>query len=120
MLSSLSDSTYRQYDGCLKTWINYCNTYNFNCFHTLVPVVLHFLTDLFNKGAKYGTVNSYKSCLSLILNNSDDRVKRFMKGVFKSRPKPKYHFTWDPSIALDYLATKWPNSELELETLSKS
>lgn len=31
------------------------------------------------------------------LNLDDDRVKCFMKGVFKLRPtKPKYSVTWDP------------------------
>ncbi|XP_045497617.1 uncharacterized protein LOC123695740 isoform X1 [Colias croceus] len=121
MLSSLSDSTYKQYDGCIKTWINYCSTHNYSYISASVPVVLHFLTDLFNKGAKYGTINSYKSALSLILSNlEDDRVKRFMKGVFKSRPtNPKYHITWDPSIVLEHLAQQWPNNELSLETLSK-
>lgn len=82
---------------------------------------MHFLTEIFDKGAKYGTINSYKSALSLLLDNlDDDRVKRFMKGVFKLRPtNPKYNLTWDPSTVLDHLAQKWPNTELNLETLSK-
>lgn len=121
MVASLSDSTYKQYDGCIKSWINYCNTHNYTYSSASVPIVLHFLTEVYNKGAKYGTINSYKSALSLLLDNLDDfRIKRFMKGVYKLRPSnPKYNLTWDPSIVLDYLAQKWPNMELDLETLSK-
>lgn len=121
MISSLSDSTYKQYDSCIKTWISYCDTHNYDYFSASVPIVLHFLTEIFNKGAKYGTINSYKSALSLILGNlDDDRVKRFMKGVFKLRPTvPKYNLTWNPSIVLDFVAQMWPNTELDLESLSK-
>lgn len=122
MLASLSDNTYKQYDGCIKAWLNYCKNYNYDYMSTSVPVIIHFLTDIFDKGAKYGTLNCYKSALSLLLGNviNDDRIKRFMKGVFRLRPtKPKYNVTWDPNIVLNYLAQKWPNTDLDLETLSK-
>lgn len=121
MLSSLTDSTYKQYDCCIREWIKYCNTNKYDFSETSIPTVLDFLTNVFSKGAKYGTINSYKSALSLFLGNLDDeRIKRFMKGVFKLRPAtPKYSITWDPGLVLEYLAQQWPNTELNLETLSK-
>lgn len=122
MLSSLSVNTYKQYDGCVKAYIDYCNAYGYDYMNVSIPVVIHFLTQLFDNGAKYGTINSHKSALALILGNKldDYRVKRFMKGVFKLRPTtPKYNWTWNPSMVLNYLATKWPNEDLNLETLSK-
>lgn len=122
MLSSLSDSTYKQYDGCIKSWLNYCNKYGYDYSAVSVPIVIHFLTTMFDKGAKYGTINTYKSALSLILGNiiEDDRIKRFLKGVYRLRPTiPKYNLTWDPNIILNYLAQQWPNADLNLETLSK-
>lgn len=122
-MASLSDSTYKQYDGCIKSWIQYCTKNNVNILLTSAPTVLNFLTDIFDKGAKYGTINSYKSALSLLLGSkilNDEIVKRFMKGVFKLRPiKPRYNLTWDPSTVLNYLAQKWPNEDLNLETLTK-
>lgn len=87
-----------------------------------VPIIIHFLTGIFEKGARYGTMNSHKSALSLLLGDvlDDDRIKRFMKGVFRLRPtKPKYNMTWDPNIVLNYLAGKWPNVDLDLKILSK-
>ena len=122
MLASLSNSTYKQYDGCIKNWINYCNKYSYDYTRVSVPTVIHFLTEIFDKGAKYGTINSYKSALALLLGSmlDDDRIKRFMKGVFKLRPtKAKYNLTWDPNIVLNYLSQQWPNEDLSLEALSK-
>lgn len=122
MLSSLSNNTYKQYDSCIKTWINYCSKHNYDYTSGSIPIIIHFLTEIFDSGAKYGTINSYKSALALLLGNKldDDRLKRFMKGVFKLRPtNPKYNTTWDPSIVLGYLAHKWPNETLNLKTLSK-
>lgn len=60
--------------------------------------------------------------MSLLLGKTldDEKIKRFMKGVFRLRPTaPKYNLTWDPSIVLNFLAQKWPNEGLNLETLSK-
>lgn len=122
MLSSLSNNTYKQYDGCIKAWINYCSKHDYDYTCGSIPIIIHFLTEIFDKGAKYGTINSYKSALSLLLGNNlnDERLKRFMKGVFKLRPtNPKYNVTWDPNIVLNFLALKWPNENLDLKTLSK-
>lgn len=122
MLSSLSEATYRQYDNCIKSWFDYCNTHDYDYFAVSVPIIIHFLTTIFDRGVKYGTINSHKSALSLILGNivNDERIRRFMKGVYRLRPiTPKYNFTWDPNIVLNYLAQKFPNDNLNLETLSK-
>lgn len=122
MLSSLSENTYNQYNCAIKKWIDYCNSHNYDYTAVSVPIIIHFLTEIFDSGAKYGTVNSYKSALALLLgsNLDDDRIKRFMKGVFRLRPtKPKYDFTWEPHTVLDYLSQKWPNEDLNLETLTK-
>lgn len=51
---------------------------------------------------------------------SDDRIHKFMKGVFRSRPpKPKYDFTWDTNTVLNYVSSLYPNESLNLEMLSK-
>lgn len=87
-----------------------------------IPNIVNFLTYIFDRGAKYGTINNYKSAVSLLLGCSldDNHIKRFMKGVFKLRPSlPKYNLTWNPSIVLNYLSHQWPNEGLNLETLSK-
>lgn len=122
ILASVSDNTYKQYNGCIKAWLNYCTKHHIDYLQVSVPTVIDFLTEAFEAGAKYGTINSYKSALSLLLGSmsDDDRLKRFMKGVFRLRPPaPRYDSTWDTNVVLNYLSQKWPNDSLNLETLSK-
>lgn len=62
----------------------------------------------------YGSFNSYRSALALILPGDIGNnmiIKRFMKGVSKIRPqKPRYNFTWDPKQIFDYFENHPPNS----------
>ncbi|XP_063991173.1 uncharacterized protein LOC135169803 [Diachasmimorpha longicaudata] len=73
----------------------------------LASLILKFLTDKFNSGASYGTLNSYRSAISLLSENKigeDPGICRFMKGVYRLRPiQPKYSSTWDVAVILLYL-----------------
>ncbi|XP_063366804.1 uncharacterized protein LOC134660224 [Cydia amplana] len=123
MLESLAPNTVKQYDTYLKRWYMFCGKNNIDYFKATIPEVLTFLTELCSEGAGYGSVNCCKSALVLLLGNkisSDDRVKRFMKGVFRLHPpQPKYNTTWDPQLVLNHLSKLSPNKNLSLENLSK-
>lgn len=123
MMASLSNNSLRQYDVVLKKWFHYCTQNDIDMYEASVPSVLHFLTESFNNGSQYSTLNTYRSALALILGpymSRDDRILRFLKGVFRLRPPhPKYHVTWDTSLVLNYLSNQYPNEELSLESLSK-
>lgn len=123
MLASLSKNTVKQYDVCFKKWWNFCKVNSINVFSASVPNVIYFLTQLYNKGCQYGTLNSYRSALSLIIGSfisKDDRMQRFFKGVFRLRPQlPKYTSTWDTNCVLDYLNSWHPNESISLDQLSK-
>lgn len=123
VLASLSTNTMTQYNVSLKLWWQYCHDNSHSIFNCSVPTVLCFLSEQYNKGASYGSLNSHRSALSLLLGSkvgSDDRVKRFLKGVFKLRPSfPKYHSTWDPQIVLNHIFHWGPNIELSREKITK-
>lgn len=82
-----------------------------------------FLVHLFNKGASYGSINSHRSALSLLLGNnvgSDERVKRLMKGIYRQKPShPKYTTTWDPKLVLDCISKWYPNHNVDIATLTR-
>lgn len=88
MFNSLYNNTYKQYNGCIKSWIEYCYKHDDDCNKASVPIVIIFLSEMYDRGAQYGTINSYKSALSLLFNDvlNDSRIKRFMKGVFRLKP----------------------------------
>ncbi|XP_068994040.1 uncharacterized protein [Neodiprion pinetum] len=122
MLASLRNSSMKQYDGALRKWWSFCSDRNVSPFDNSIENVLLLLTNEYNKGASYGSLNCLRSALALILGphvGQDPRVKRLFKGVSELRPpKPKYDETWDPKIVLDYAASLMPNEEISLNNLS--
>ncbi|XP_028159713.1 uncharacterized protein LOC114352323 isoform X2 [Ostrinia furnacalis] len=123
MLASLSNNTIQQYNVSFKMWWEFCHNNESDFFSCSIPRVLCFLTEQYKKGAAYGSLNSHRSALSLLLGNnvgSDDCVKRLLKGVFRLKPSfPKYSSTWDPQIVLNHLSNWYPNRELSREKLTK-
>lgn len=123
LLNSLSENSHKQYEGCYKKWFIYCNENKLNMYEVSIPNVMNFLTLAYNGGAQYGTLNSYRSALSLISKENisgNEDIKRFFKGVFRSRPPlPKYNETWDTSLVLNNLEKWYPNQELSLEKITK-
>jgi integrase len=123
MIASLSQSSLKQYDVALKKWWNFCSSKSINIYQPTIPQIIDFLTEMFNKGCQYGTLNTYRSALSLILGTTislDENIHRFFKGVFRLRPTlPKYHLTWDTNDVLSHLGSLYPNEDLSLEVLSK-
>ncbi|XP_063539535.1 uncharacterized protein LOC134748694 [Cydia strobilella] len=123
MLASLAQNTLSQYGVTIKLWWEYCTSKNIDVYHLAIPEVLSFLTELFNKGCSYGSLNSHRSALSLLLGSeigTDNCVKRLLKGAFKLKPMtPKYKSTWDPQVVLNHVSSWYPNSDIPLEKITK-
>lgn len=123
MLASLSENSLKQYDVSLKRWFKFCTENGSDLYEASVPTVIYFLTQQFNSGCQYGTLNSCRGALALILGSHisvDDRVKRFFKGIYRlCPPLPKYNMTWDTSKVLEALSLWYPNESLTLTKLSK-
>lgn len=66
-IASIKESTFRQYNSALKRWWSYCSNLNIDPFLATVSDLLCFLTNWFEKGAAYGTLNLARSVINLIL-----------------------------------------------------
>ena len=123
MLASLSENSIKQYDSCLKKWYIFCKNNNVDVFEASIPKIIYFFTELFESGAKFGSLNSCRSVLSLILGNQiskDDRIQRLFKGISRLRPSlPKYDSTWDTSLVIETLASWVPHDHLLLDKISR-
>lgn len=123
MIASLSENTIRQYNVCFKKWYSYSHKNHIDLYHPSITAILNFLTQNYNSGMKYCTINSYRSALSLIIGHNimnDDLITRFCKGVYRLRPSlPKYSITWDVNVVLNYLGTLFPHEQISLEQLTK-
>lgn len=91
-------------------------------FDASVQEVLGFLSKMSESVNTYGTLNTYRSAISLISNHElgdNPAIKRFFKGFSVMKPpSAKYQDTWDPDIVLRYLVELGPNTELKLKDLS--
>ncbi|CAD6206426.1 GSCOCG00012690001-RA-CDS, partial [Cotesia congregata] len=123
MLDSITESTVKQYEGCLKKWLFFADQERIDAFNPQNTDVIKFLADRFSKGAKYGTINSTRAAISLISQNNlskDAMISRFVRGTFKKRPtRPKYAETWNTEQVLAYIETIEDINKLRLKELSE-
>ena len=122
VIKSLAPSTQKQYSSALKQWWEFCTKTDSDFYTPTRQTILTFLTERFESGASYGTLNSLRSAISLISCNKigeDETITRFLKGAFKTRPaKPKYNYTWDVSVVIKFLSTLYPLNKLSLKDLT--
>lgn len=126
IMASWRPGTLKQYNVYVKKFKEFCKKHRLDSSKVSCYDGIEFLTDLFKQGLGYSAINTARSALSAIIDVSDkqtfgeDRlVKRFMKGVFESRPAlPKYTDVWDISRVLTYLDSQGITTQLNLKTLT--
>ena len=126
LLSSWRSSTEKHYQSAWKLFDSWCFGKSEDPISCPVNIVLEFLTDLFDKGLQYRTINTYRSAISMTHLPLDDSligshplVSRFMKGVFQSRPLcPRYLATWDVSVVLSHLRSLSPKEDLSFKDIT--
>ena len=117
-MASLSESSLKSYEGALKKWWIFCTEKSVSIFNSTVQEILQFLTIQYEKGLSHSSLNCIRSAISLVISSDfaqDSRIKRFFKGISNLRPsRPKYEYTWDPKIVLDYYSRQPTNEDLNL------
>lgn len=77
---------------------------------------------MFNQGAQYGTLNTCRSAITLIIRDHvgiDISIKRFFKGISRLLPSlPRYDTTWDPNIVFNFLENVYRHENIPLELIS--
>lgn len=118
----MTESTLKQYNSALREWWSFAQEKKYDPYETNSARVLEFLSEKFQKGATYGTINSAKAAIALISSeelSTNVHISRFMRGAFKLRPsKPKYETTWDVGPVLEKIAKDYPLSKLSLHDLT--
>lgn len=126
IIASWRPSTRRQYWCSIKKWLSFCTKRETDPLQTTVNLVLIFLTELFDKGASYSSLNCARSALSSFtvlpagsIGGPDSLISRFMKGVFNLRPaKPRYNEIWDVKPVFNFLRSLSPVRTLSLKQLT--
>ena len=87
---------------------------------------IFFLTNLFDQGMSYSSINSARSMLSNVIHmfqgmtfGKHPVVIRVMKGIYNQRPQmSRYGSTWDVNIVLDFLRELTPLRKLTIRELT--
>ena len=123
LLKGWRKNTKKQYQVYFNKWELFCGKKKW-CPRTRdVHKVVEFLLYLYNKKLSYSVINTARSALSILFDDPPIGehciIKRFMRGVFESRPSvPRYSRIWDVSIVLKYLEKKSPAKSLTLQELT--
>ena len=111
--------TKRQYRTCLKKWEEFSCKQQIDPVRPTLIMVLDFMTELYEQGQQYSSLNTARSALSSVIVLAGDvpigkhpLVCRFLKGVFQERSAlPRYVDTWDVSLVLNYLKDQYSSTE---------
>lgn len=126
IMSSWRVGTKKQYQTHISKWLLYCKRKQINSVSVAVVDIIHFLTEQFEAGLSYSSLNTARGALSSLglkleqySVGSHPLVIRFMKGVYNLRPtKPRYHSTWSVDLVLNYLKKLSPVNKLSLKELT--
>ena len=126
LLASWRDKSGKTYDSLFGKWAGWCNKRDTDPISGPVSEVVNFLTELFEEGYQYRSVNNYRSAISSAHDCADGfsigshpLVSRLMKGVFNKRPPlPRYTETWKVNTVTEYMQSLGPNEKLSLSMLT--
>jgi len=123
LLSSLTQSSWKQYEAHLKDWWLFCKNKSVDPTEPSVDLLLQNLQSLYERNVSYSTINTRRSAVSLIDCSSNlgthPLISRFLKGIYKLRPScPKYRFMWNPDPVINFLSSLEPIDSLSLQDLT--
>lgn len=125
-MSSWKQSTQKQYSVYINKWFQFYGERQSSPIQPSLNTVLQFLTELYNTGITYKTINTARrafSSINIIIDGfilgQHPLINTFIKGVFKERP-PMVRYTeiWDTSKVFTHLKTLPSVQELSLKLLT--
>ena len=124
--ASWRPATEAQYSSCWRKWTVWTGLHGISSTAPALNDVLNYLSELYNEGLQYRTINTARSTLSSTLPPMDGfpvgqhpLVTRLMKGIFNSRPIVKTLFpAWSVKLVLKTLREWSPASKLSLKLLT--
>ena len=106
IMSAWRTGTSKSYNTYIRQWIVFCTERKQDPFQPTVVSLLRFLTQLFEQGKSYSSLNIARSAVATLSLGSENisanpLVSKFLRGVFHRRPSlPKSYVTWDADIVL--------------------
>ena len=112
-------SSNSNYESAWGKWAGWCPERKINPFCSNRNQILEFLSQLFQNGLQYRTINNYRSAISAFHDHiqgkpvgKHPRICSLVAGVFNSRPpQPRYCFSLNVQAVTDFIKSKWGQNE---------
>ena len=126
IMSSWRSGTQAQCKSAWSKWSSWCAEKQEDPVSRDISCFVEFLSELFDSGLQYRTINVYQSAISashLSIEGSSigshQLVSRFMTGIYELHPpQPRVFTTWDVGTILRYLTKFHPAGTLSLKMLT--
>ena len=126
LISATRRSTQKTYESSWKRWCSWCVSEKINPISASLNNILSFLSNCFDDGLQYRSINVMRSSLSSTHPKIDGYavgqhpyVLNLMKGILNNRPpKPRYSYTWDVRQVTAYMKQMGSNASLSLKQIS--
>ena len=126
LIAATRTSTHKTYESSWNRWCRWCSRRKVDPLSSSISDILIFLTEVFNEGLAYRSLNVLRSALSSTHPKIDGfsvgqhpYVTRLLKGALNKRPpKPRYSHTWNVDVMINYIISLGKNSTLSLKTIS--
>ena len=126
LLIAATRSTHKTYDSSWNRWCRWCSRRQIDPLQASLSDILTFLTEAFNKGLAYRSINVLRSAISSTHPTIDGYhvgqhpyVARLLRGALNSRPpKPRYTHTWNVNVMVKYIVSLGKNRSLALKVIS--
>lgn len=126
LIAATRTSTHKTYESSWNRWCRWCSGRQIDPLSSSINDILIFLTEVFNEGLAYRSLNVIRSAISSTHPKIDGfsvgqhpYVTRLLKGVLNKRPpKPRYSHTWNVDVMIKYMISLGKNSTLALKVLS--
>ena len=126
LIAATRASTHKTYESSWNRWCRWCSGRKIDPLSSSIGDILIFLTEVFNEGLAYRSLNVLRSALSSTHPKIDGfsvgqhpYVTRLLKGALNKRPpKPRYSHTWNVDVMIKYMISLGKNNTLCLKTIS--
>lgn len=126
LIAATRSSTHKTYESSWNRWCRWCSGRQIDPLSSSLSDILVFLTEAFNEGLAYRSLNVLRSAISSTHPKLDGfsvgqhpYVNRLLKGALNKRPpKPRYSHTWNVDVMIKYMISLGKNRTLSLKVIS--
>ena len=119
IIKSRRSSFNSNYESAWGKWAGCCAERKIDPFCSNINQILEFLSQHFQNGLQYRTINNYRSAISAFHDHiqgksvgEHPRICSLVAGVFNSRPpQPRYCFIWNVQTVIDFIKSEWGQNE---------